>query len=165
MVEDAPTPPTPDAPKEGSAGSQSAKPPSPPPRGAMAGRFGLLVPALALVVGLVLGGTVVALTRTDSGNGAGGAAGAGTGQTTDATAGTGTPGQTTSATPLVVNVPAECVQLGDEARQVLDLLDKAVIAARDLNATELSALVPQMQEAEQTLRAQSEACRTASTSG
>jgi hypothetical protein len=165
MVEDAPTPRTPDTPKDDAgADSKQAAPAAPTVAPRRAGGLGLLVPALALLVGLVLGGTLVAVTRGDSDGTGGAGGGASAAPGAGSTSATASP--TSTATSLVVNVPAACVQLADDAQVVRDLIDKAVAAARDLNATDLSALVPQMQQAQEKLSAQADACRAATnTSG
>ncbi len=114
------------------------------------------MPALALIVGLLLGGAVVAVTGPRAS------------QTSDTSAS----GQATSSSPttgttpsdLVLTVPGECLRLTDDSQRLLDLVAQAATAARDLDAAALSALVSQLQAAQQQLQTQTDACRTAATS-
>lgn len=129
-------------------------------------RFAMIVPAVALLVGLALGGAFVAVTGlgvSDKGTSTSTAVG------DEAATPTGAPTEsstvpTSSPTDLVATVPAACVQLTEDSQAILDLLDQAVTAARDLDATKLSAVVSEMQKAETKLRDQTAACRQAASS-
>ena len=122
---------------------------------------GVLLPAIALVVGLLVGGLFVGLTgwgssedQTSQGT-----------ASTSSTSSTSSAGSSSSSAPsdVVVTVPGACLTLTNDSQDLLDLVDQAVQAARDLNASELSSVVSKLQDAQSRLRAQTEACRTAAT--
>ena len=121
---------------------------------------GALLPAIALVVGLVVGGLFVGLT--DLGGSGDQASSSGT-SSTGSTSSASSPGSTSSGTPsdVVITVPGACLTLTDDSQELLDLVDQAVTAARDLNASELSSVVSKLKDAQGRLRTQTEACRTA----
>jgi hypothetical protein len=141
---------------------------------ARAGRSAYLLPAIALVAGLLIGGVFVALT----GIGAGGSSGTsgqavsnGAAATGSESPGSGTAGSTSataeasaSPTDITITVPAECVQLTNDSQRLLDLVDQAVTAARDLDATRLSEIVSQLKQAQEQLQQQTDACRAAAPS-
>lgn len=142
---------------EGSSGdTQEIGPPlaDTPRRG-----VGALLPAIALVVGLVVGGLFVGLTDL---GGSGDQASSGT-PSTSSTGSASSPGSTSSGTPsdVVITVPGACLTLTDNSQELLDLVDQAVTAARDLNASELSSVVSKLKDTQDRLRTQTEACRTA----
>lgn len=124
------------------------------------GRRGWLLPAVTFLVGVVLGGGVIAATTS--------------GGSTD----TGSVSPTASASPAVppdpspgappddatVTVPGECVQLSEDSEDVLDLVEQAATAARDLDAAGLSQVVREMQDAQETLRKHAADCRDAAAS-
>jgi hypothetical protein len=62
------------------------------------------------------------------------------------------------ATATVV-VPAECLQVAQDSQALVDLTSKAASAARDLDASKLSDVVRQIDEAQKTLRNHADACR------
>ena len=137
-------------------------------------RAAYLVPAIALIAGLAIGGGFVALTgigtsgtSADS-SGSSGSSGQATSQggTTPAGPTAGGPALSslaarTSPTDIEITVPAECVQLTNDSQALLDLVNQAVVAARDLDATRLSGLVSQLQQAQERLQRQTDACRGA----
>jgi len=121
---------------------------------------GLLLPALALVVGLVVGGLFVGLTDMgDSGDQASQVAkAAGSANSTASPS-----SNSSSSSEMVLTVPQACLDLTDDSQDLLDLVEQAVTAARDLDASGLSAVVSKLQDAQERLRTQTEACRTAAT--
>jgi hypothetical protein len=135
----------------------NARPPADSaPTGGNGGPVGWLIPAVTFLVGLVLGGLVIGLLRSDFGDGDGSAAG-----TTPSTA-SATPAPSTSlAEPITI--PGECVQIASDSQQLLDLVDQAVTAARDLDAEQLSSIVSQLQDQQQRVRDQAAACQQAAT--
>lgn len=160
MSDDSSSKPSPE-PQGGDGTDPSAeRPPTVQPRSGPS-RLGILVPAIALVVGLALGGAFVALTgfgvTQDSASGA--QAGGQATLSSSPTDATTTLGPT--PTDLLVTVPSECLLLTEDSQKLLDLVDQAVTAARDLDATALSGIVSQLQQAEVQLRAQTDACRSA----
>lgn len=132
-------------------------------------RVSYLVPAVALVVGLVVGGGFVALTGLGTGSGSAEQTGpggetSGTGPTSGETA-VSSPGSGPSPTDIEITVPAECVQLTNDSQRLLDLVTEAAAAARDLDASRLSVVVSQLQQAQQQLQQQTDACRSAAVAG
>jgi hypothetical protein len=125
-------------------------------------RYFLIVPALAFVIGVLLGGVVVAATGLGVSSNDGTTAAGGASSSPSPTE-TGASATTSTSSDVVVTVPGECLQLSDESQQLLDLIDQAVQAARDLDATKLSGIVSQLQQAQQQLRTQTDACRAAAT--
>lgn len=97
-------------------------------------RWSVLLPALAFVAGLLLGGGVIgAATRNSGPDGS---------VTADASPSTE---PTPTASGLTINVPGPCVQAANRAGDAYALLEKGVAAARDLNASALADLVAQVQ--------------------
>ncbi len=118
------------------------------------GRTWWLLPALTFLVGLVLGGIVIGAVRSgDSSTTAT--------PTPSATSTTPDPGASTTTAPAVatVVVPAECLQVADDSRGLVDLTQQAAAAVRDLDAAKLSDLVRQIDTAQTTLRQHADACR------
>lgn len=119
------------------------------------GRYDFWIPAMMLVLGLLLGGGLVWLVTLD-----------GSDDTTDSasdTVSSAAPTVTTTATTtdLEVTVPSECLELSDDAQQILDLVDEAVGAVADLDAGALSDVVSQLETAQSDLESQSQACESA----
>lgn len=110
------------------------------------------VPVITFVVGLLLGGLVVGAVRSGDGS-----AGVGTGTPTASAP----PGATGSGGPTTATlvVPAACLKVSDDAAELNDLARRAVQAARDLNASELSTAVREIDTAQSTLRQHASACR------
>lgn len=119
---------------------------------------GVLLPAIALVVGLVAGGLFVGLTDL-------GGSGDTTSQGPTSTSSTSPASSSSSSTPadVVITVPGACLSLTDDSQELLDLVDQAATAARDLDAAALSSVVSKLQDAQSQLRTQTDACRTAAT--
>ena len=120
---------------------------------------GVLLPAIALVVGLVAGGLFVGLT--DFG-GSGGTTSQGT-TSPSSTSPAGSASSSSTPADVVITVPGACLALTDDSQELLDLVDQAAQAARDLDAAALSAVVSKLQDAQSRLRTQTDACRTAAT--
>lgn len=111
----------------------------------------ILLPALAFLVGLVLGGVLIGVSRDDSGGSvAGGAA-------------TALPSPTSSpgAADVTVTVPGPCVQAADRADEAYALVEKGVRAARNLDARGLADLVAQVQRDRPQVQQLIAECRTA----
>lgn len=109
-------------------------------------RRGWLLPLVALIIGIVLGGGGVGLVMN-----ARQAPAPAPAPTTAA------PSPSGDVTP--VNVPRACLRIADEAKVLQGLLDQAVTAARDLNASELSDLVRQIDEQQNALQTHAQVCR------
>ncbi len=112
-------------------------------------RWSVLLPALAFVAGLLLGGAVIGATL--SGNDA-----------NTPEAGGASPSPTASVQPdVVVTVPGPCVQAADKADEAYALLERGVRAARDLDARGLADLVEQVQQQRPEVERLVTECRTA----
>lgn len=130
---------------------------TPPPSTTLAGGAPWLVPALAFLVGVILGGVIIWVSTSSSRSGSG--------------LSTATPTVTASVTPsdgtsspraaATFSVPAQCLQVADDSKAVVELVNQSVAAARDLDASKLSGLVRQIQAAQQTLQANATSCRQA----
>lgn len=124
------------------------------------GRQRWFIPVITFVVGLLLGGLVIGALRSgDSGSTAPDAATTPTGS-----ASVPGSGSTASPTTATVVVPAECLKVSDDATAVNDLVRRAVTAARDLDASALSAVVREIDTAQTALRQHAEACKNAQAS-
>lgn len=114
------------------------------------------IPAATFVVGLVLGGGVIA--ATSSGDDAATTSAASPSPSTSASS----PGVSASpSTPAdaTLTVPGECLQVAEDSQKVLDLVNDAVAAVRDLDASALSDVVREIQSSQDTLTKQTEACK------
>lgn len=117
------------------------------------GRQRWFIPVITFVVGLVLGGLLIGALRSgDSGT----ASPVDSASPTALTTGTGGTAAPTTAT---VVVPAECLKVSEDAAALNDLAKRAVTAARDLNASELSSVVREIDTAQTALRQHADACR------
>lgn len=117
------------------------------------GRARWFVPAITFVVGLLLGGLLIGALRSgDSGTAPPDASASSTASTTGA-------GSTAAPTTATVVVPAECLKVSTDAAALNDLAKRAVTAARDLNASELSSVVREIDTAQTALRQHADACR------
>jgi hypothetical protein len=138
----------------------SDQPPSPEESGAGwsssadSGRRFWLIPMATFVVGLLLGGVVIALVNIASDDDS---AGAGSGDGT-ASAPATTP---TSTGPESVTIPGDCIQIATDAQGLLDLADQAVQAARDLDADALSDVVAELKTQQEALSNQASICQDA----
>jgi hypothetical protein len=118
-------------------------------------------PLVALVVGLAIGALAMNLARSGGGSGA-----TASPTPTPATAVTGSPTSAATATGTATaiatgTVPAECLEVADDSQKLVALANQAVQAARDLNASQLSDLVRQIGESQQTLTNHADTCRAA----
>jgi hypothetical protein len=114
-----------------------------------------VVPAATFLVGLLLGGVVVGVSR--SGDDAAG----GSGPTPVPTAEPTAAGDVTPRPDATVTVPGACLEVADGTQELLSLVRDAVEAARDLDAARLSSIVRQLQEAQSGLQQQAADCRSA----
>lgn len=114
-------------------------------------RWFLLLPALTFLVGLLLGGALVAVTFV-----AGDASDSDGTQSTDLPT---TPSPQTSASDLTVTIPRSCVEAAELSEEVLDLADRAGEALRNLDAGELPALIADMEELAARVREAAEQCQ------
>lgn len=124
-------------------------------------RWFFLLPALTFLIGLLLGGVLVAVTGMgDNGSDDDRA------QATDAPT---TPDPQASASDLTVTIPGSCVDAAELSEDVLDLADRAAAALRDLDAGELPSLIADMEALSAQVREAADRCReeaaTASGSG
>lgn len=101
-------------------------------------RWGVLLPALTFVVGLVLGGVVVGVSKLDD-----------TGREGPLVQSSPTPTSTqqSPAPPgsLLITVPAPCVLAAEKGERAYDVLDRAISAARDFDARALAEVVDEVQ--------------------
>lgn len=119
------------------------------------GRQRWFIPVITFVVGLLLGGLVIWAVRSgDSGTASPNASVSPTASAT----GTGN-GGTAAPTTATVVVPAECLKVSEDASALNDLAKRAVTAARDLDASALSAVVREIDTAQTALRQHADACR------
>jgi len=142
---------------------------APPSAGAPTGgdrslrRLTWVLPALAFLVGVVLGAAVVgAIASGGAGTAADGSADEQRGATRGTTA-VPSPGQPRDTT-ATVTVPSECAALADDAQDAASLLEQAATAARDLDAKTLADVARRMRDARDHLTAQADACRGAAPS-
>ena len=117
-----------------------------------------LIPALTFLVGVLLGGVIIWVSTSGSGSGLNTAIPTAT-ETVIPSDGT-----SSSGTDATLSVPAQCLQVADDSKAVVDLVNESVAAARDLDASKLSDLVRQIQAAQQTLQADATSCRLAKAS-
>ena len=109
-----------------------------------------IVPALTFAAGLLLGGTVMAISD-DPDN--------------DDLATVPRPVATASASPApvpddrTITIPASCEQGLERARTALSTVGEAVEAARNLNTGRLQELLDQLQKAQQEVEQLTEQCR------
>lgn len=113
------------------------------------------IPLAAFVVGLVLGGVIVALTGIGPGSSDDSAS-----PSTSTTPVEPTP---TSSTAADVVIPGDCVQVAQESQALLELAQQAAAAARDLDADRLSTLVGEIKDQQDLIQAQAAACAAATT--
>ncbi len=140
--------------------SQPTPPPSTPAPPAKPRPAAWLIPAVALLVGVILGGVIIWVSTSSSRSGSGISTAIPTvTETVTPTNGTSSPG-----TVATLSVPAECLQVADDSKAVVDLVQQSVTAARDLDAAKLSDLVRQIQAAQQTLQTHAASCQQASAS-
>lgn len=114
-------------------------------------RWSVLLPALAFVAGLLLGGAVIGVGLQQDH------------QQQGAVAAGGPPTPTPSASPsgLTVDVPGSCLQAANKAEDAYGLVEKGVAAARGLDARALADLVDQAQRQRPEVQRLIDACRAA----
>lgn len=140
--------------------SQPTPPPSTPPSTTTPRPAAWLIPAVALLVGVILGGVIIWVSTSSSRSGSGISTAIPTvTETVTPSNGTSSPG--TAAT---LSVPAQCLQVADDSKAVVDLVNKSVTAVRDLDAAKLSDLVRQIQAAQETLQTNATSCQRATAS-
>lgn len=117
-------------------------------------RWGWLIPGVTFLVGLALGGVIVFAQQS--------------GSNTASSGGRATPNTTVTVTPptgapssqvAVVQVPAACLSVADDAKAMVDIATNAVTAARNLDAASLATAVRQLDEAQKAVTASATACR------
>lgn len=113
-----------------------------------------LLPTLTFLVGLVLGGGLVALGSNDAESAIGQPP-----PSSSAPTPSGVPSAGESGDGTVV-VPQECVAAADTSLEVLDLVRKAVAAIGDLDARRLQEIVDRLQELDPEVTRLAETCRT-----
>lgn len=112
-------------------------------------RWSVLLPALAFLAGVLLGGAVI------------GAASSGGDDSPAARPRVATPAPSPSSADVTVTVPGACVQAADRAEQAYGLLERGAAAARDLDARALAELVDEVQQQRPEVQALVEQCRAA----
>lgn len=137
-----PTPPNPED------RTNRANTPAAPPREPR--RWGWLVPTVTFLLGLALAGIVVSAQNSGSNSASSGGT-----STVTVTPTTGPP----SSQVAVVEVPAACLSVADDANALVDVAATAVTAARNLDASALSAAVRQLDDAQKAVTASANACR------
>lgn len=96
-------------------------------------RWSVLLPALAFLCGLALGGAVIGAATRDGGS---------TGAVASGATATPSPSRSSAGPPE----PGPCAQAAARAGEAYDLLEKGFRAARDLDASALADLVQQVQQ-------------------
>lgn len=131
--------------------SDSARPPATPSRTARLRPWFWIVPALTFVVGLLLGGTLMATTGDPAGDDAPAVRGPATAVA---------PSPTASSGDRTIIVPATCEEGLQRARAALSTAGDAVEAARNLNTARLQELLDQLQAAQTEVEQLADQCRT-----
>lgn len=119
-------------------------------------RWSVLLPVLTFVVGLVLGASALAITRTDDGGSSPPLVQASPTQEPAAE-----PSPQLSPGALQVTVPAPCVRAAEKAEVAYDVLDDAVAAVRDFDARRLADIVDRAQAERALTEELVEACEDA----
>lgn len=114
------------------------------------------IPAATFVVGLVLGGGVIAATTSGDDGGTANAASTSPSASAGAPVASDSPSTPADAT---LTVPGECLKVAEDSQKVLDQVNDAVAAVRDLDASALSDVVREIQTSQETLTKQTAACR------
>lgn len=109
------------------------------------GRARWIVPLVTFVLGALLAGVGVALVMR--------------GDDAPAVTAAPSPTPTTTSESEQVAVPRACLNIADGAQDLQVLLDRAMVAARDLDAARLSRLVRQIDTQQSSLRDDTEVCR------
>lgn len=119
-----------------------------------------MIPALTFLVGVILGGVIIWVSTSSS------RSNSGISTAIPTVAETVTPSHSASSpgTAATLSVPAQCLQVADDSKAVVDLVNQSVNAVRDLDASKLSDLVRQIQAAQKTLQADATSCQQATAS-
>lgn len=108
-----------------------------------------IVPVVAFLVGLVLGGVLIGVTRGSHDNAS----------ATVTPTPTASPSPTASSASITLTVPADCLKAGDLARQGLTLADQAVTAVRDLDAKKAQDIVGRLRVLREQVQIATDACQ------
>ncbi|PRY20203.1 hypothetical protein [Pseudosporangium ferrugineum] len=114
-------------------------------------RWSWLVPALAFAVGLVLGGTLIAVA-----DGSDDAATPATAQPAPPASHAAQP----ASEDRTITIPASCEQGLERARTAMTTVGEAVQALRDLDTRRLQELLDRLQDAQREVEALVDRCRT-----
>ncbi|WP_435746149.1 hypothetical protein [Nocardioides sp. SYSU DS0663] len=132
-------------------------PPGTAPQPARPSRWYVAAPAVALVVGLVLGGLLVGVA---GGGGLDDLGGDGTGATeAPESAGVASSDPEDEEPGTAVVVPDTCVEAADSAQRVVDALRRGISAIRELRAQEVIDLLDELEDIDARVRDQVDACR------
>ncbi len=126
--------------------------PTEPPAGRTPGRTYWILPVVALLLGGVLGGVLVGVSRSDTSSG--GAAGSPT-----ATAPGGATASPSQDVSVSATVPAECLEAADKASAALSQVQQGLSALRDLRASDLRDVLDQLQIAQPEISDLAQQCR------
>lgn len=135
------------------AGSRGASPSAEGPRSSGRG-LSWIIPAATFLVGLLLGGLVVAASTAGEDDDVAGPVPSATEPTGEPTT---SPGSRPDAT---VTVPGSCLDVAEGTEDLLGLVQEAATAAQELDASELSSIVRQLQDSQASLEEQSSACQS-----
>lgn len=130
------------------SGSQAADP-RPSGRG---NRLFVLVPALAFLVGLLLGAAVMWVGWPDSGDST-------SDQPPEAPASTGLTSGTASPGEGDVIVPAACIRVADTAEEMLGLVREGAQSLGDLDTQRLQSIIDELEQLDAQLRIDADDCR------
>lgn len=111
------------------------------------------IPAATFAVGLLLGGGVIAATMS------GGDGDTSAGPPTASVSAPAASASPSSSSEVTLTIPSECLQVAEDSQKVLDLVNDAATAVRDLDAARLSDIVRDLQVGQKTLSDQAAACR------
>lgn len=112
-------------------------------------RWAVLLPAVTFLAGALLGGAVIRAGSDDD---------------PDAAASrppSASPSPSADPDTVLVRVPGPCVQVADRTEEAYALLDRGVLAARDLDAGGLADLVDEVQRLRPQVQELVEQCRSA----
>lgn len=123
---------------------------TPPTQERSTSRWSTLIPAAALLIGLLIGGVVVGVSD-------GGDIPTTNPQPTDSSTGSATTDPSEAAT--IVVVPDECLAAVDTVQQVTDLVRQGAAAIRDFQMAELRSLLRDLETLDTKARQQAQACR------
>ncbi len=128
--------------------------PAPTPRRSGGARF-WLIPAVAFLLGVLLGAVVIGVTKAGD-----------TGNARPAAASSTTPSPSPSAgvsADRTVTVPASCLAAADRAEQALGVVSDGVRAIRNLDAAAVRRVLTRLDQLQPAVRKQADQCRAAAT--